>query len=151
MEKLSEILHESNLKHPSTSISRIDKGAISIYNGKLSKEGIKKNCLKILAAFEKTDAMFTDLLTESLKRNGFTDERFTDAVNYVIDHCRYPKPSIADFVSYDKSVKVYTWQDMVNNSFDFSKFVKIRISAEQSKPLYIRQEDFETNNFIRYE
>ena len=95
--------------------------------------------------------MFTDLLTESLKRNGFTDERFTDAVNYVIDNCRYPKPSIADFVSYDKSVKVYTWQDMVNNSFDFSKFVKIRISAEQSKPLYIRQEDFETNNFIKYD
>ena len=134
-----------------TSISRIENGAVSIYNGNLSKEGIKKNCLKILAAFEKTDAMFTDLLTESLKRNGFTDERFTDAVNYVIDNCRYPKPSIADFVSYDKNVKVYTWRDMVNNSFDFSKFTKIRISAEQSKPLYIRQEDFETNNFMKYE
>lgn len=95
--------------------------------------------------------MFTDLLTESLKRNGFTDQRFTDAVNYVIDNCRYPKPSIADFVSYDKNVKVFTWRDIVHNSFDFSKFVKIRISEDQSKPLYIRQEDFETNNFIRYE
>ena len=150
MEKLSEILHESNLKHPSTSISRIDNGAISIYNGKLSKEGIKKNCLKILAAFEKTDAMFTDLLTESLKRNGFTDERFTDAVNYVIDHCRYPKPSIADFVSYDKKIKVYRYDEMVENSFDFLRFKKVRLTEEQSKPLYVRLEDFETNNFEKY-
>ena len=151
MDQLKEILQESNLSNQLTSISKIQSGSISIYTGQLTKEVIKKNCMKILAAFDKTDSMFVDLLTESLKRNGFTDQRFTDAVNYVIDHCRYPKPSIADFVSYDKNVKVYTWQDMVNNSFDFSKFVKIRISAEQSKPLYIRQEDFETNNFIKYD
>ena len=137
------------MKHPSTSISRIDSGAISIYNGKLSKEGIKKNCLKILAAFEKTDAMFTDLLTESLKRNGFTDERFTDAVNYVIDNCRYPKPSIADFVSYDKSVKVYTYQEICNHGT--SMYQAVRISPDQTKPVWVLKTDFETNNFIRYE
>ena len=149
MEKLSEILQENNLKHPSTSISKIDNGAISIYNGKLSKEGIKKNCLKILAAFEKTDAMFTDLLTESLKRNGFTDERFTDAVNYVIDNCRYPKPSIADFVSYDKNVKVYSYEEICNNST--SSYCAIRLTPQQTKPVWILKTDFETNNFIRYE
>ena len=137
------------MKHPLTSISRIENGAISIYNGKLSKEGIKKNCLKILAAFEKTDAMFTDLLTESLKRNGFTDERFTDAVNYVIDNCRYPKPSIADFVSYDKSVKIYSYEEICNNST--SSYCAIRLTPQQTKPVWILKTDFETNNFIRYE
>jgi hypothetical protein len=151
MKKISEILPENSLSIQSTSTSlKISEGGISIYTDKLTKEGIKTNCLRVFAAFSSLDPMFTDLLTESLQRNKFTDARLTDAVNHVIDNFKYPKPSVADFVSYDKKIKVYRYDEMVNNSFDFLRFKKVRLSDEQSKPLWVRLEDFETNNFEEY-
>lgn len=105
--------------------------------------------MKILAAFEKTDNMFIDLLTESLKRNGFTDERFTDAVNYVIDHCRYPKPSIADFVSYDKSIKIYAHEEICANGT--ANYQAVRISPDQTKPVWILKTDYEIHNFKKWD
>lgn len=100
-----------------------------------------------MVAFPSLENHFTDLLTESLFRNNFTDDRFNDAVNYVIDNCRYPKPSIADFVGYDKKIKLLTHADMVNGSLDFNRHKKVRISANQEKPFYVRDLDFELNNF----
>lgn len=129
---------------------KIIDGGISIYKDQLTKESVKVNCLKVLVAFPSLENHFTDLLTESLFRNKFTDQRFKDSVNYVIDNCKYPKPSIADFVSYDKKVKVYRYDEMVSNSFDFARFKKVKLSDEQSKPLWIRIEDFENNNFQEY-
>jgi len=93
--------------------------------------------------------MFIDLLTESLKRNGFTDERFTDAVNYVIDNCRYPKPSIADFVSYDRSVKTYTHEQICANGT--ANYQAVRISPAQTKPVWVLKTDFEIHNFKKWD
>lgn len=138
------------MKIASTNIS-INKNEISVYRDVLTKEGVKANCLKVLAAFKALDTQFTDLLTESLMRNKFTDERFKDAVNHVIDNCRYPKPSIADFVSYDKSIVFYTHKEMSHNRFNFDLFQAVRLYPNQEKPLWVSKTDFNTNNFIKWQ
>jgi len=93
--------------------------------------GIKMNCAKILVAFSGVDQSFTILLTESLKRNKFTDERLTDAVNFVIDNCKYPKPSISDFIQFDKKVKLYTHNEVINILYsDFENYKAVEIEGK---------------------
>ena len=61
-----------------------------------------KNTVKIKNAFPTLPVEFYDILCERLKANGFTDERLTNAVNGVIDTCKYPTPTVAHFMSYDE-------------------------------------------------
>jgi len=106
------------------------KNEISAYKDELTLVGIKTNCAKILAAFSGVEQSFTILLTESLKRNKFTDERLTDAVNFVIDNCKYPKPSISDFIQFDKKVKLYTHNEVINTLYsDFENYKAVDIEG----------------------
>jgi len=44
-----------------------------------------------------------------LKDEGFVDERLTDSVKHTIKTCVYPEPTIANFLNYDKNIKVYDY------------------------------------------
>lgn len=55
---------------------------------------------KIKLAFPDLPAGFYDVLSERIKSKGFSDERLNDAVNHVIDTCKYPKPTVANFISF---------------------------------------------------
>ena len=57
---------------------------------------------------------FFDIFIDRIKANNFTDQRLKDAVNYVIDNCVYPTPSIAQFVSFDKKTKLYTYDQLID-------------------------------------
>lgn len=63
----------------------------------------------------KTDApnaaMFFALLVERLRDNKFTGNRLRDAVNHIIDNCRYKQISIADVVNFDRAARLYTRTD----------------------------------------
>lgn len=134
---------------PSSNIS--EHSTLSIYNDSLTIECVKYNCAKVLTAFKGLDTNFTNLLTESLKRNGFTDKRLTDAVNHVIDNCVYPTPSIAEFVSFDKKVKLYSYEEMLKLGYGTEPFRKIRLSEEQEKPLWVFGSDFEKYGLKKFE
>lgn len=86
--------------------------------------------VKIAVAFPELQKEFYDLLNDSLKRNGFTDKRLTDAVNFVIDNFKYPKPRIADFISYDQRIAVLTYHELINkvtsNDASFETWKAIR-------------------------
>jgi hypothetical protein len=114
-------------------------------------ECVKFNCAKILTAFKGLDTNFTNLLAESLKRNGFTDQRLTDAVNYVIDNCQYPSPSIAEFVKFNKSVKVYSYEEMISLGYGTEGFKKVRLNQEQVKPLWVTGSDFEKYGLKKFD
>ena len=57
---------------------------------------------KIKNAFPNLPVEFYDVLCERLKEKGFDDERIIKTVNGVIDTCKYPTPTIAHFITYDK-------------------------------------------------
>jgi len=87
---------------------------VSTYNkGALSPEIYINNIKKISAAFPSLQKEFYDLLSELVIQKQFTDARFSDTVNFVIENFRYPHPSIAEFISYDKGYTVYTYTNML--------------------------------------
>lgn len=69
---------------------------------------------KILVAFPKIEPQMILLLRDRFKANGFDDKRMTDSINHVIDtySCWDKLPAIADFVSFDIKVKIYTYWEL---------------------------------------
>lgn len=60
-------------------------------------------------AFPKMGGEFFDILYERIDKNKFTKQRLEDAVNNVLDNFRYKELNVADIVSYDKRVRLYTY------------------------------------------
>lgn len=57
---------------------------------------------KLKKAFPTLPEEFYDILCERIKEHELTDKRLIKAVNYVIDNCVYPTPTIANFILYDQ-------------------------------------------------
>jgi hypothetical protein len=97
---------------------------ISVYSGELKTETINVCMVKIKKTFPSLPAGFYDVFSERIKANNFCDAKLIDAVNYVIDNSTYPTPTIGQFISYDKKIKFYTYEEilkMVNELGDVWK------------------------------
>ena len=64
---------------------------------------------RLRGAFPKMGGEFFDILYERIDKNKFTKQRLEDAVNNVLDNFRYKELNVADIVSYDKRVRLYTY------------------------------------------
>lgn len=51
------------------------------------------------------------VLVKVLKANNFTAGRLKDACMHVMETCKYKEPTIADFVQFDRCVKLYTYSE----------------------------------------
>lgn len=89
---------------------------------------------KIVKAFPALSEDFVDLLFERAIAKGFTQERFVDSVNNVIDNCQYPSPTLANFLSFDKRVSLLNYNQVCNlvaNQEDkFENYVRVLISGK---------------------
>jgi hypothetical protein len=86
-----------------------DGYTLSVYSGELSTLCIIDQVKKIKMAFPALPTGFYDLLTDRIRDLGFSNERLTDAVNNLIDTCVYPHPTIANIISWDRRIKLYTY------------------------------------------
>lgn len=86
---------------------------ISLYIGVLSTKNVIHNIAKIKKAFPSLPEGFYEIFSDRIKANCFTDQRLMDAVTHVIDTCVYPTPTIAQFISFDKRVKVYKYHEII--------------------------------------
>jgi len=98
----------------------------------LSTQVVIKNIAKIKRAFPALPEGFYEVFSERIKANGFTDQRLMDAVTHVIDTCVYPTPTIAQFISFDKTVKVFKYTEIIKmiedgdpNAFDRYKRIEM--------------------------
>jgi hypothetical protein len=66
----------------------------------LTTECLAKNLDVVHKIYPSLSEGFYDILCERLKAHGFSDRELTKAVNHVIDTCKYPQPTIAEFISY---------------------------------------------------
>ena len=123
---------------------------ISIYRGELTKECIGGAIAKLKMTFQTLPSEFYKILSNRVKDNKFSDDRLKAAVNHVIDNCVYPVPTIAQFISYDKNIKVYTYQDMMKQVSEvyspFDTYQSVRLRDEQPKPLYAHVNDIAEYN-----
>jgi len=87
--------------------------SISVYQGSLNPGTVFNGMKKLKGAFPQLPKEFYEVLTDRIWANGFSDQRFRDAVNHVIDTCVYPTPTIANIIDFDQRVRLHTYDDMV--------------------------------------
>ena len=94
---------------------------------------IANECSRIQAAFPQLPPTFFLILTQRIVEKKIPIRQITDAVNNLIDNFRYPTPTVADVIGFDKKVKVYTHPEvvaMLNKGFEFSDFEKISLNEK---------------------
>jgi len=96
-----------------TNTVQIVSNEISVYTDNLTPESIIKGIVKIKKAFPSLPMDFYEVFDERINDNHFTDNRLKDAINSVIDNCIYPVPTIANFISFDKRIKVFNYDEML--------------------------------------
>lgn len=113
--------------------SETGEASLSIYSGELTGHTMTRSVAKIKATFPGLAPGFFDIFLERIKEKGFSDKRLIDAVNYVIDTCQYPTPTLANFLSFDKRIKIRTYHELCNmvtkGEDDFNRYTKIKIAG----------------------
>lgn len=131
-------------------IEHDDYLSISAYNDNSTTQGLINGITRIKKAFPSLPIEFYEILKERIQSKGFTDIRFMDAVNNVIDSCVYPHPTIAQFISWDKRIPMFTY-DQVLKKFNESELgAKFWDYYKQfnhyDKPVWIHVNDIEKYN-----
>jgi hypothetical protein len=88
--------------------------SLSVYNDNLDPKNAACEVSRLKLAFPALEVGFFDVLLERIKENGFTDKRLRDAVNNLVDNFVYPTPTIANIISFDKRVKLYSYTQMLD-------------------------------------
>ena len=95
--------------------SSIKRGCneISIYEGDpATREQITTEAKKLIAAFPEISNDFLILLIDRITDNNFTADRVRDAINNIIDVSPYKRPAIADIISFDRKIKLFTYEEI---------------------------------------
>ena len=121
-----------SLQKSPTSISEITND-ISLYKGDLTGQCWVSNIGMMKKAFPALPPDFYDILALRVKAHGFSDNRLTDAVLHIIDTCPYPTPTIANIVSWDRTFKVFTYEEMLKKANEYGDEIWNSYKALQFK------------------
>ena len=128
-------------------IRKTDNFEISVYSGEITKICIAENIAKLKLAFPSLELNFYEIFSDRIIANGFSNDRLKDAVNSVIDNCVFPSPTIAQFIAYDKHIKIYSYLDITKmlqyDAKPFETYKSVRLSNKQPKPMYAHINDVE--------
>ena len=84
--------------------------------------------------------------------------RFVNAINHVIDTCKYPTPTIADFIGYDKQIKLYSYDEMLvkinfagnSVSFPWDNYKPVKF-MDREKLVWVHNDDIRKYKLKIYE
>ena len=141
----------------SISISRLrdilERGEISLYSGTISTHAVVESVAKIKSAFPMLPPGFYDAFASRIIDNQFCDERLRDAVNFVIDNCIYPTPTIANFISFDRTVKFKTHDEMCKEAMTYpqvwQQWLPVRF-PNMPKTVWVFANDIERYKLTEY-
>jgi hypothetical protein len=123
MEAISKTLQGMNFEN-SQNQSRTTTGTseISLYRDSLTKKVLVEQIERVKNAFPKLSKDYLEILKDRFAANGFTDERMKDSINHVIDTYEgWDKlPNIANFIKFNKTKKLKTYEDIMSETADFS-------------------------------
>ena len=106
------VLQRQNLQISSQGRSEYND-KVSVYKGELTPKCLVENMAVLKKSFPSLPGGFYDILVDRIKENGFSDERLRAAISNVIDTCIYPTPTIANIISFDRHVKLNTYEEML--------------------------------------
>ena len=128
----------------------LQNGELSVYKGTLSTPCVIKNIAKIKNAFPALSEGFYEVFSQRLIDTEFNDDRLSDAVNHVIDTCIYPTPTIAQFISFDRIVKLNTYEEMLKKTSEYGPEIWKSYEAinlpGRIKPVWIHIDDIKKYN-----
>jgi len=132
---------------PNTLINKGEAYEISVFKKTCTEVVQVQQVAKIKQSFPQLETSFFQVLLGRVRDLEMSDDRLAAAVNYVIDNCIYPTPTIAQFVGFDKSIELFDYQQSVkkNNELHgyFHKFHKaIRLQGHE-KPFWAKVVDIE--------
>lgn len=123
---------------------------LSVYRGELSTRTVIECGKKIKQAFPSLPPGFYDVLSQRISHHKFSDERLRDAVNHVIDNCIYPTPTIAQFVGFDKRVRVLKYEEYLAKIGEYGSWVGKDYAPikfhDQERPVWIHVNDIKKYN-----
>lgn len=138
-----------------TELTPVNQNEISLYSGALTTKRLIEGISRTKKAFPSLPIDFYDILTDRLEANGFSDARFADAVNHVIDSCHYPTPTVADFISFDKRVKCFSYFEIVKmvDAGDIDAFKRHQriVLKDQPDAVWIHVNDIAKYNIKSFE
>lgn len=103
-------IHPDVVTDPETGATSSFK--ISMYTGAVATgDELAPVLIKIKTLFPSMSAGFVALIGERMIENNFTVQRAVDAYRYVADNFTYRQPTVADFIRFDKCVKLYNYGD----------------------------------------
>jgi hypothetical protein len=106
---------------PSIISNRQEENSISVYkNGQVSAEVWAHGTKVLKNAYPKLQFGWYETLREVVKLDGWSDEKFKDAIMNCIKNVPFPEPTIANITSYDRSIKVFMYEDLLTHSNEFS-------------------------------
>lgn len=101
--------------------------SVSLYMGELLNKYVSTAQAARLNACFDLSPEFIAILIQTAKEEGFTNERFKDAVSDAISSCRY-RLTMAHVLGYDKRVRLYSYFDVrrlaVSGKGEFAEFFK---------------------------
>lgn len=115
--EIANVHQQQNLPQLSANISKYkldaDSYSMSVYNDQLTTNGVVKTIARLKSAFPNLLPGFYDVLLERIKEKGFTDTRFMDAVNNLIDNYHFPTPTVAEIITWDRRINMFNYDQMV--------------------------------------
>lgn len=105
-----------NLRQSLITSTKRKRTEISLYEGGQppDKDFVGNEMKRLKAAFKQLDAQYFVVLMERIKDKKMTCDQLHDAISKVIDNCIYPIPGMAEILSFDHRVKIYTHKQVVN-------------------------------------
>ena len=130
----------------------LPKDEISLYSGELTIQCIISNVARVRKAFPALPTDYFDVLTDMIREYGFSDSRFNDAVKNVIATCVYPTPTIANFISWDRTFKILSYEEMIKKADEFGPKIWDSYRAVQfknrEKKVWVHVDDVKMYNLI---
>lgn len=117
---------------------------VSLYGSEQTEIGQTKAVGKIKKAFPSLPVGFYETLLDRVRDLKISDDRLIASINYVIDNCEYPTPTIAQFVKYDKKVKLLTY-DQYTKAQDKKNYRAVKI-GDLPKPMWASLNDIKQFN-----
>lgn len=147
-----QVMRRLQESSPRTSELMLQNNELSIYDGTLSTPIIIKNIARIKNSFPALPEGFYEVFSQRIVEQKFNDARLSDAVNHVIDTCIYPTPTIAQFISFDKKIKIYKYFEIMKMVDDgdpkaFERHKRIVMDG-LPEPVWIHINDIAKYNII---
>jgi len=127
----------------------LQRGSISLYtDAPVETRDIIEAVTIIKKSFPSLPVGFYDILDDRLRANWFTAQRLKDAVEFVVDNCIYPTPTIANFISFDRTVKFKTHDQMCKEEL-WDTYVPVKF-PDMPKVIWIFANDVEKYKLQKY-